>query len=133
LAAKTTPLHHPQRAEKTWKPRKHGLPKLKIYLGTAPKGKTAPKHSIPLELFLTIASPNWRNTVKPAVGHPEKLSNPITRKMLFELLTCIAQTQLAPYHFHVSQGFELDKANGLQGVDAIRIIHLFCPHFQGIL
>jgi hypothetical protein len=47
--------------------------------------------------------------------------------MFFELLTCIAQTQTAPYHFHLSQGFELDKANHLKGVDAIRIIHLFCP------
>jgi hypothetical protein len=75
---------------------KEWLDEIKNYLGKAPKGKAAPKHSVPLEHFLTITSPNWRNTVKPAIGHPEKLSNPITRKMLFGLLTCVAQTQTAP-------------------------------------
>ena len=43
----------------------------------------------------------------------------------------LAQTKLAPYHFHLSQGFEADKANGKAGVDAIRLIHLFCPLAKG--
>ena len=72
----------------------------------------APIHSVPLEIFLTILSPNWRNTRTAGIGTTTKITNPITSRLFLDLVTTtILCARRAPYHFHLSQGFELDKAN----------------------
>jgi hypothetical protein len=99
---------------------------MKRYLSKAPKGKAAPLHSTPLEILLAVMSPNWRNKARSSIGQPIRIQNHHTQRIILELIVTIIRTDLTPYHFHISQGFELDKQNGKQGVDAIRIIHMFC-------
>ncbi len=72
------------------------------YMRQAPKGKTGPEHSVPLELFVGLLHPNWRDNTSRGIRAEKRLHTPTFQRIFRELIDLIVRTEMAPYHFHLS-------------------------------
>ena len=115
-----------QWVERDQKEIRKALPKARHRRGT-------PRDSVPAEVYQLALVPWYISkykavTKKLGVGaRPEKFKAPITNQLFDNFLTHIRASGHPPVVAHVSEAWQIDKRNGVQGQRGIRLVHGFDP------
>ena len=92
-------------------------------------GKMIVKHSLPNELVRILLKPDWTyiDPVKYGLGYRRHFVIPPALEKFWVLyLAKIIAAHAAPMHWHLAQGFTVDKLNGKAGIKAERLVVAMC-------
>ena len=97
-----------------------------------PKRKACPDWSLPTEIFCLLLNPGTCTGVADegrglgAEGNAELANYTLPRQCFENFLTHMHRTGEAPCFANLTRAFFIDKQNGKEGLDGLRMIHLFC-------
>ena len=90
--------------------------------------KTVPAWGIPGEIWRQLVNPNeYYVRRRHGIGYDGNLDTGSVGDCLFVLFTSIRLYDVAPIQWNLSQTFQLNKNNGKQACEALRIINTFEP------
>ena len=95
--------------------------------------KQPPPGDVPAEVWrICLRPPDASKYTKHGVGYSAQSCAVLAMfRRLAHMLACIYMRQSAPWQFHLSKAWELDKHNGKEGCYGIRLVHGLLVFFQG--
>ena len=97
------------------------------WMSRAPKRKSVPLWSNPMECWLLALRPKWRAYKSFGVGFKPDFKNTSFIKLFRCFLLLLRRCGLSPVSWHHSQSCSLNKNNGKEGVAGLRLFHMLDP------